>query len=80
MALLRELIIDLKGKNRAEKYAFRAIHVGTFALSQADPSMRGSGTAVMFTAATLGIIATFTETPTPSEEQEPLVRSEEARH
>lgn len=72
--MFSELKNDLIGKTQVEKWSFRAIHIGTFALSQLDPGMRGVGTIAfgLITAAATG--ATFLEV---SSEQAIQVKNEQ---
>jgi hypothetical protein len=59
--MLRELGQDFIGRTQSEKWCYRAIHIGTFAVSQFDPAMRGVGTVVFGALCAAATGATFLE-------------------
>jgi hypothetical protein len=57
--MIHEIIDEFAGSNRAEKLSFRAIWIGTFAVSQLDSSMRGAGTVAFGAVCAAGAALTF---------------------
>lgn len=61
--MVKEVIDEFVGSSRVEKISFRAIWIGSFALSQLDPSMRGAGTVAFGVVCAAGAALTFVREP-----------------